>query len=232
MIIGIISDLHLDNWKKPFDFHPNDYPSVDIWINAGDTSSNKLTRDSFDSLFKDKTYLRILGNHDYYGMDMETSMDYNYAMPDHFCAKLIVDDIKIAGATLWTDLSNPIDWLNYKTGLIDCSHIKNWRQEIYYDHHEFQLDFLLNSEADIIVSHHAPSYQSVGPRYKGDPYNPCFATELSGKILSMKKPPKLWIHGHMHNESDYMIDTTRVICHPRGYPGEINREYKPLFLKV
>jgi hypothetical protein len=30
----------------------------------------------------------------------------------------------------------------------------------------------------------------------------------------------LWIHGHMHDPFDYEINGTRVICNPRGYPGE------------
>jgi predicted phosphodiesterase len=30
----------------------------------------------------------------------------------------------------------------------------------------------------------------------------------------------LWIHGHTHDPFDYEINGTRVICNPRGYPGE------------
>lgn len=35
---------------------------------------------------------------------------------------------------------------------------------------------------------------------------------------------KLWVHGHMHNASDYVIGDTRVVCNPKGYPGEKNGE--------
>jgi len=41
--------------------------------------------------------------------------------------------------------------------------------------------------------------------------------------------PSFWVHGHMHNTSDYIIGWTNVICNPRGYPvgdGENeNREF-------
>ena len=38
----------------------------------------------------------------------------------------------------------------------------------------------------------------------------------------------LWIHGHMHNSSDYVERGTRVICNPRGYlPFEPNPEFDP-----
>jgi hypothetical protein len=34
---------------------------------------------------------------------------------------------------------------------------------------------------------------------------------------------KLWTHGHTHEEFDYMVGSTRIICNPRGY---INYENK------
>ena len=34
---------------------------------------------------------------------------------------------------------------------------------------------------------------------------------------------KLWTHGHTHEEFDYMVGDTRVVCNPRGYIG-----YEPI----
>ena len=62
--------------------------------------------------------------------------------------------------------------------------------------------------------------RSVHERYMNDTHNVCFANDLEKQILNMKKPPKLWIHGHTHDDFDYMIGDTRVICHPRGYKNE------------
>ena len=28
---------------------------------------------------------------------------------------------------------------------------------------------------------------------------------------------KLWTHGHTHEDFDYMVGSTRVVCNPRGY---------------
>jgi hypothetical protein len=28
---------------------------------------------------------------------------------------------------------------------------------------------------------------------------------------------KLWTHGHTHEDFDYMVGTTRIVCNPRGY---------------
>ncbi len=38
---------------------------------------------------------------------------------------------------------------------------------------------------------------------------------------------KLWVHGHIHKQSDYKIKDTRIICNPRGYPDEPNPHFDP-----
>jgi len=32
---------------------------------------------------------------------------------------------------------------------------------------------------------------------------------------------RLWTHGHTHEDFDYMVGSTRIVCNPRGY---INHE--------
>ena len=32
--------------------------------------------------------------------------------------------------------------------------------------------------------------------------------------------PTLWVHGHVHNSSDYRVGTTRIVCNPHGYGFE------------
>jgi len=71
----------------------------------------------------------------------------------------------------------------------------------------------------VVVGHHAPSSASVAECYQGDLLmNGNFYTDLSEFILD-RPQIRLWVHGHMHNRSDYMIGTTRVVCNPRGYVG-------------
>lgn len=222
MKIGIFSDLHLEFG----DWNFTDFQDDVLYINAGDTSFNPKHRKML--VDKIKNGFHIMGNHDYYGESF-------VGAESHFESVMIRDStIKISGAPLWTDLSNPNNWHLYQTGLIDFRHTKDMTQDRYMLAHDTHKKFLLTSGADVIVSHHAPSYLSVADRYKGDAYNCCFATELYDDILNMKTPPKLWIHGHMHTRSDYMIGDTRVICHPRGYPGENTwyQNYEPLIVEI
>jgi hypothetical protein len=47
-----------------------------------------------------------------------------------------------------------------------------------------------------------------------------YASNLSEFILDHPRI-KAWTHGHMHQQFDYMVGDTRVVCNPRGYPGEV-----------
>ena len=236
MKIGIFSDLHLEFGHWYF----NDFKDDVYYINAGDTHPEARERLYLTS--KIRRGLHIMGNHDYYGGSFIGTESHIYSdlVRNNFYEPIDSNDTpmspvrKIAGATLWTDLWNPTNWNLYTTGLVDFRHTKDMTHDRYMLAYEMHKQFLLTSDADVIVSHHAPSYLSVAERYKGDAYNCCFATELHDDILNMPKPPKLWIHGHMHNRSDYMIGNTRVICHPRGYPNENTwyQNYEPLIVEI
>ena len=71
----------------------------------------------------------------------------------------------------------------------------------------------------VVVGHHAPSKTSTHPRYKKEVImNGAYSTDLDNFILD-RRQIKLWTHGHTHEDFDYMIGTTRIVCNPRGYDG-------------
>ncbi|HEX7580609.1 MAG TPA: metallophosphoesterase, partial [Thermoanaerobaculia bacterium] len=70
----------------------------------------------------------------------------------------------------------------------------------------------------VVVTHHAPSPQSVAPHFTGDPLSPSFASDLTGLIERTR--PALWIHGHTHHPVDYQVGATRVLSNQWGYPKE------------
>ena len=92
------------------------------------------------------------------------------------------------------------------------------------DHKAFlkELDAVLALHPDlptVVVGHHAPSKSSTHPRYKNETMmNGAYSTNLDNFILD-RRQIKLWTHGHTHEDFDYMIGTTRVVCNPRGYDG-------------
>jgi predicted phosphodiesterase len=95
--------------------------------------------------------------------------------------------------------------------------------------HKAMLEFIKTTIKDnstmpvVVVGHHAPSKQSVKPRYEGDVLvNGAYSSDLSEFILNYPQI-KVWTHGHTHDQFDYMIGSTRIVCNPRGY---INYEYQ------
>ncbi len=87
-----------------------------------------------------------------------------------------------------------------------------------------------DQDKTVVVTHHAPLGQSIPEYFHGDKLSPAYASNLT-RLLGRSK---LWIHGHIHDNSDYEYGMTRVICNPRGYPtpsGEhVNELFQPDFL--
>jgi len=72
-------------------------------------------------------------------------------------------------------------------------------------------------EKFVVVGHHAPSKLSTHPRYKHDTLmNGAYSSSLDEFIIDHPQI-KLWTHGHTHEDFDYMLGSTRVVCNPRGY---------------
>lgn len=143
------------------------------------------------------------------------------------------------GATLWTDMnnSNPITE-QYISGAMNDFRIVQWKKEGYGGKflprdaaaiHRRTLKYFDEASAGldnvVIMSHHAPSFKSVHPKYHNDTQmNYGYYSNLEEFILD-RPQIKLWTHGHMHDCFDYMIGNTRIVCNPRGYHNE-NRFFK------
>ena len=59
-----------------------------------------------------------------------------------------------------------------------------------------------------------------------DSITAAYASDL--EALIERTQPQLWVHGHIHTSSDYLIGRTRVVCNPRGYhPSDLNAGFDP-----
>jgi len=91
-----------------------------------------------------------------------------------------------------------------------------------------------NPNKYVVVGHHAPSKASTHPRYKEEVImNGAYSSRLEQFILDNPQI-KLWTHGHTHEEFDYMIGSTRVVCNPRGYINYENRadDFKLKYVEI
>ncbi len=94
----------------------------------------------------------------------------------------------------------------------------------FKDYLRIATDFIgESSQKFVVVTHHTPSQLSCHPRFKAyEDMNHAYHNNLDDFILD-RRHIKLWIHGHTHDDFDYMIGTCRVVCNPRGYDGHEKR---------
>ena len=184
----------------------------------------------------------ITGNHEHYHGDFaETHWILRKVFADFANLYIldkqftIIDNVVFFGGTLWTDMngSDPHTMLTNRGLMNDYNCIKNTSQEgmkVFMpqdsvdDHKKFltELEKVLSvypTQPTVVVGHHAPSKASTHPRYKTETImNGAYSSNLDNFILDNRQI-KLWTHGHTHEDFDYMIGTTRVVCNPRGYDG-------------
>lgn len=192
----------------------------------------------------------VLGNHEHYGNDMAyTLKNLRDRLADRANIQVIerqsvtVAGVTFLGTTLWTSLNNrdPHTMWQIPRMMNDFSRIKvDVRQDrihnhppritpdIWCDEHDRCRGFLNQAVQDhaenvVVITHFTPSYQSCAEEYRGQTImNAGYHTELHDFIYDNPQI-KLWVHGHTHDDFDYVINQTRVVCNPRGYVGYENR---------
>jgi Icc-related predicted phosphoesterase len=85
----------------------------------------------------------------------------------------------------------------------------------------------LKNQVNVVVTHHGPAMQSLPERYVNNIITSAYVSNFEGIIKSYR--PRYWLHGHLHNNSDYQIGNCRVICNPKDYPQKLNPNFNPTF---
>ncbi|CAN5129495.1 metallophosphoesterase family protein [soil metagenome] len=233
MKLHILSDLHTEF----ADFSP---PETDagVVILAGDIGVGTTGMEWTARTFTEQPVVYVPGNHEYYGQDIGFTNELKACAPDNVHVlqdeAVKIDGVRIAGCTLWTDFKlygEAEAWAARRYAgrmLNDFARIRNGERRFTPEDsvglHARSKAWLVGELAKafdgptVVVTHHLPAALSVAKRYSGDPLNPAFASRLEAVIEKCR--PELWIHGHTHVPCDYELFGTRVVCNPRGYPGE------------
>lgn len=140
----------------------------------------------------------------------------------------VIDGIRFVGATLW--FPETPDEATYRGALTDFRLIAGLVPWVH-DTHGAHLAFLEAHvrRGDVVVTHHLPHPQSVAPQYAGSQLNRFFVAADAAELVE-RSGARLWMHGHTHTSCDYVIGETRVVCNPRGYPGESGVSFDPEFV--
>jgi len=247
MKLLILSDLHLEFSNLPFAD-----TEADVIILAGDIAKNDQGIHWARAVWPTKEIIYIAGNHEFYGYNrLEVLARLRIAAREtgvHFLdnEEVVIDDVRFLGATLWTNFK-----LFGEDLKMDCmyegeSSLNDFRMIHEGSAHFSTMDSIrLHDESvawltkairepfdekTVVVTHHLPSADSVVARFKKDLLSACFASKLD----HLMGKPVLWVHGHTHDNLDYEIRGTRVVCNPRGYSRDgkrnENARFNPVFI--
>lgn len=232
MKLQVLSDLHLEAHELP---RPLEIAG-DVLVLAGDTHADPEGLVDFLATLPATTpIVTVLGNHEFDRRHFDSVLPrFREAVAGFGNVHVLenesvqVDGVTFLGATLWTSMFDGTQ-VAAVDKLIAYFQMQGVRAVDLMAKHDKTVAWLRsayrNEESPVVVTHMAPSLQSIHPKYAGSPINGFFASDLDDLIHELQPP--LWIHGHMHDARDYHIGRTRVLCHPRGYPGE-NPAWDPL----
>jgi predicted phosphodiesterase len=198
----------------------------------------------------------VAGNHEFYHSSWPKGLQH---LRDE-CAKFhnvyfmendsrTIDDYTFIGCTLWTDMNkgDPLTLHTVEGILNDFRIIRNsdlkympLRPRHVAAAHRDSVEYIrtmIEGNVDqkfVVAGHMLPSKQSTHPKYKKDTLiNGAFSSDLDDFILGHPQI-KLWTHGHTHEDFDYMIGSTRIVCNPRGYVNHEERttSWQPKLVEI
>lgn len=233
MKLNVLSDLHLS--RGPLAIPEND---ADLVVLAGDIARPRGAV-SWASGFA-KPVLYVPGNHEFYGSSLAATTSRLHEL----CAgtpvqllddgECIIDGVRFLGSTLWTDFQLFGDSGRAMAAAAAMSYMRDFSRirlddasdapftpdacAARFARHAAWLASQLDEDHDgptVVITHHAPSRQSIAARFEGSPINACFVSDAEHLLGAPRV--QAWIHGHTHDSFDYRIAGTRVVCNPRGY---------------
>ncbi len=243
MKIQIISDLHVE--FQDYEYQECD---ADVVVLAGDIHIKDRGIDWALEQIKDKPVIYVLGNHEFYGKSHPKFIYEAKAKVSGTNIHLLensyvnIDGVNFIGCTLWTDFSlfgDPrITGYQCQQVMTDYkkirkspkySKLRSIDTAIIHAHSLNWLDKTLESlagETNVVVSHHGPSIKSSPAGRSEDITSAAYVSDLEGFISQHQ--PDYWLHGHLHNSSEYQVGDCTVICNPKGYSGEENSDFDPV----
>jgi predicted phosphodiesterase len=232
MRIRVLSDLHLE--AAPFD---PPAAEADLVVLAGDIDNGAAGVEWAKRAFA-QPVLYLAGNHEPYDGEFHATRAALRAAAAGSRVRFldrdaaVVGGVRFLGCTLWTDFDlegaagRALATVEYRDWLVDFRAIRYgdraFTPEDSIALHRRDRAWLEGrlatpfAGATVVVTHHVPHRASIAPEFAAHPLNPAFVTDLD----ALMGRAALWIHGHTHQAFDYTVRGTRVVCNPRGYPGE------------
>jgi Icc-related predicted phosphoesterase len=240
MKLWILSDLHLDVNRRHLFALPDPRPEHDAVVIAGDICQGigAGVRFIVDAGLNAKPVVYIGGNHEFYGLDRHAELAAGRAEAAKLdnvhlleCDSVVIGGVELLGCTLWTDYLyagaaervRAMAWAAQRLNdhRLVANGARPWSPQDCLDEHTASRAWLAkrlrrrSRHPKVVVTHHAPSRLSVQECYKQDLLTAAFASDLDDLVGKAA----LWVHGHIHEPCDYVLNGGRVVANPRGYLG-------------
>jgi len=203
-----------------------------------------------------KQVIYVFGNHEHYNHTINyTHSNFRSILDNlgieniHVLENTMLENEEVIffGATLWTNCRNrnPISMNAIQAGMNDYSvidvidayyHTRNLTTDDTCDLHDMSVMKLKKfialetTKKKVLVTHHAPSYESIGDNYRASSLNDGYASDLVDLLYD--SDIKLAVHGHIHDSVDYQCGGVRIVTNPRGYYGHETAAYSYTFKTV
>lgn len=251
----LMSDLHLEFYDRkryvladqPM-FFPEELPydNETVLLLAGDIHIGTNAQPWLEIMCERyKAVVYILGNHEFYKHELYKVKKQwaEMPMPDNFYflddGVAYIDDVRIIGGTMWTQVKDPHARWRGQSGMNDYRLIKVnepagiWRKLNVGDTDRLnrRTEFFIQEELldnwegkTIVMTHHLPHPLCVAEQFKGHMLNEFYLHDCDHLIR--EHDIDVWCHGHTHDNVDVEVHGTRILCNPRGYHGvQLNQDY-------
>lgn len=234
MKLHLASDLHREIHEFQY---PRQSAEFDAVVLAGDIGgfrkgSKKDHLDWARETWPDKLIIYVSGNHEFYWGELDHEMSRWSAEENdiHYLEKSTfeIDGVRFIGCTLWTDfnlLGTQEESMKFAAERISDFRLilnEDWRPispenvlQEFMKSRQFLVEELAKPfDGDtVVVTHFGPAPNSVVSKLVDSQAAPYYVSDLS----DLMGPATLWLHGHVHESVDYLVNGTRVVSNPRGY---------------
>lgn len=234
MKFSLISDMHVD-FPQP----PTPYDKLEEKVIVAGDTSNGLEGLKFLAKLKRKghTVYAVDGNHEHYrnaSQNRSAAETTARFREDH--RRYHDEDIPIVLANGWYPVTDEQMWQDYMNDSRMCSISATDANVMAYNDYHFIRQYLEqwrdHQRKGIVVTHTSPCLENLNPRFDGHYSNEWYWNPLMSHLLIEFAPQiHVWCHGHSHHASETNVFGVRVICNPRGYPGE-NPNWQPLTVEI
>ncbi|MBS0537353.1 MAG: metallophosphoesterase family protein [Proteobacteria bacterium] len=250
MKIALLSDIHLS-------VGPMALPAVaaDVLVIAGDVGRPARAMEWAKAARVPTLY--VAGNHEFYGSDLVTTHARLVELAEGSNVRVLErsewhhGNVRFLGCTLWSDYRLLTEEEARARGIADAlkflydfsairlapgfeDKFTPAASQLLFDQSVAWLEECFarpHAGPTVVITHFAPTPQSISPRFKGSSINASFVSDLTDRIARWQ--PALWMHGHTHDSFDYRVGATRVVCNARGYVQDNrleNGRFDPAFI--